>query len=129
MGIVATLLLLTPAQTPAGIREEALTYRAGKETVKAVRYAPAGKGPFPAVVVLHGDFGLTAWVKQQARRLAEKGYLALAVDRYDGELPKTIEDAHILDRGLEDERVIAAIKAAVDHLADNKDVRKAAIGV
>jgi carboxymethylenebutenolidase len=79
--------------------------------------------------MLHGDFGLTAWVKQQAHRVAEQGHVVLAVDRYNGELPKTIEDAHILDRGLEDERVLADIKAAVDHLARHKDVRKGAIGV
>jgi len=117
------------AQTTSTPSETAIKLKAGNTAVRALQFRPASAGPFPAVVVLHGDFGLTAWVKQQARRLAEKGYLALAVDRYDGELPKTIEDAHILDRGLEDERVIAAIKAAVDHLADNKDVRKAAIGV
>jgi carboxymethylenebutenolidase len=129
MGIVATLLLLTPAQGPAGVREEALTYRAGKEAVKAVRYVPAGKGPFPAVMVIHGDRGPTGWVKQQARRLAEKGYVALAVDLYRGELPKTIEDAHILERALPEEQVLANLKAAVDLLTASGEVRKDRIGV
>src|SRR5215510_9817567 len=95
-----TLSLLLPAaagQTkpappaPAGVTIEAVSYRAGKDTVKAVRCRPAGKGPFPAVLLIHGDFGPTKWVEQQARRLAEKGYVALAVDLYRGELPRDIE--------------------------------------
>ena len=124
--LLGSVAVAQPVSRPT---ETAIKLKAGKASVRAVLLRPSGAGPFPAVVMLHGDFGLTAWVKQQARRLAEKGYLVLAVDRYAGELPKTIEDAHILDRGLEDERVIADTKAAVDYLAGHKDVRKDAIGV
>jgi carboxymethylenebutenolidase len=121
-----SLVLALLAAQPAPPTESSVKLPSGK---RAVQFRPAGAGPFPAVVVLHGDFGLTAWVKQQARRLADKGFLVLAVDRYDGDLPKTIEEAHILDRGLEDSRVLAEVKAAVDYLAGHKDARKDAIGV
>jgi carboxymethylenebutenolidase len=129
--VLLTLLLagVAVAQPASQPTESAVKLKAGKASVRAVLLRPAGAGPFPAVVMLHGDFGLTAWVKQQARRVAETGYLVLAVDRYGGELPRTIEDAHILDRGLEDERVIADTKAAIDYLAGHKDTRKDAIGV
>jgi carboxymethylenebutenolidase len=133
MRSVLALALLWPltgadaqTQRPAA---ETVAYRAGKETVKAVYCRPPGKGPFPAVVVIHGDFGPTPWVKQQARRLAEKGYVALAVDLYRGELPKTVEEAHILDRGLPEDRVLADLKGAVDHLAGLPDVNKDRVGV
>ncbi len=130
MRSVAVLFaLIAAAQTLAHPSETDIKLHAGKRTVRTVQYRPAGTGPFRAVVMLHGDFGLTKWVKRQAHRLAEKGYLVLAVDRYDGRLPKTVEDAHILDRGLEDERVLADIKSAVDHLAGHRDVPKGAIGV
>lgn len=127
--LLAIVLFALAAQPMAEPTETSINLQAGKHTARAVQVRPVGAGPFPAVVMLHGDFGLTAWVKQQARRLAEKGYVVLAVDRYNGDLPKTIEDAHILDRGLEDARVLADIKAAVDHVASSKAVRHGAIGI
>jgi carboxymethylenebutenolidase len=128
---VAVLLApsLARAQNPVAPVETAVKFRAGERTIRAVQARPPGAGPFPAVVMLHGDFGLNAWVKNQARRLADKGFLVLAVDLYDGELPKDIEEAHILERGLPEDRVRADVKAAVDYLATLADVRKGAVGV
>jgi carboxymethylenebutenolidase len=125
MRSLCLVLALLVAQ-PAPPTEGPVKLSSGKH---AVQFRPTGAGPFPAIVVLHGDFGLTPWVKQQGRRLADKGFLVLAVDRYDSDLPKTIEEAHILDRGLEDSRVLAEVKAAIDYLAGQQDVRKDAIGV
>src|SRR5258708_8257886 len=104
--------------------EETVAYPAGKEKVRGLLCRPAGKGPFPAVIMVHGDFGLTKWVKDQARRLAGRGYLALAVDLYRGaKLPDSVMDAHILDRALPEERVQGDLKAAVDYLRGRPDVR------
>jgi carboxymethylenebutenolidase len=41
---------------------------------------PAGKGPFPAVVVIHENRGLNPYIEDVARRLAVEGFLALAPD-------------------------------------------------
>ncbi len=30
-----------------------VSYKSGDETVQAVLYTPAGKGPFPAIIVIH----------------------------------------------------------------------------
>src|SRR5438876_10623462 len=95
--VVVGLLLTQPVSIPT---ETAIKIKSGKELVRARQVQPAGKGPFLAVIIVHGDFGLTSWTRKQAVRLAEKGYFVLAVDLYDGELPKTVEDAHILERGL-----------------------------
>jgi carboxymethylenebutenolidase len=131
-GLLLTVLLSGDAgqavKLPA-VAVEKLELSSGKDKVTAYRYRPAGEGPFPALVVLHGDFGLAPWVKQQARRLAEKGYVALAVDLYRGELPKDIEEAHILERALPEERVLRDLKAAVDHLASRPDVSKDRLGI
>jgi carboxymethylenebutenolidase len=105
------------------------TLRSGKDTVKAHCFRPEGKGPFPALVVLHGDFGLTGWVKEQARRLASKGYVTLAIDLYRGELPKDVEEAHIIERALPQERVLRDLKAGVDYLCGQPEVRKDRLGV
>jgi carboxymethylenebutenolidase len=45
---------------------------------------PGGDGPFPAVVVIHEIYGLNANIKDIARRFAEQGYVALAVDLFAG---------------------------------------------
>jgi len=127
LGFPLAFLLLT--QSCPQIASETVSLRSGKDTVKSFLYRPEGKGPFPAILILHGDFGPTEWVKNQAKRLAGKGYLTLTIDLYRGELPKDIEEAHILERALPEERVSRDLKAAIDCLATNPLVRKDRIGV
>ena len=43
---------------------------------------PDGEGPFPALVVIHEAFGLNDDIKDIARRFANEGYIALAVDLF-----------------------------------------------
>src|SRR5689334_12985802 len=43
---------------------------------------PAGDWPFPAVVIIHEIFGLNDHIKDIARRFADQGYVALAVDLF-----------------------------------------------
>src|SRR4051812_14818733 len=113
----ALLLLALVLAQPAEVRKDTIAYQVGKDKAKATCFVPAGKGPFPALLVLHGDFGATPWTTERAKRLAEKGYVTLVVDLYRGQLPKDVEEAHILDRGLEDAKVMKELKTALDLLA------------
>jgi carboxymethylenebutenolidase len=108
---------------------ETVTYGTGSEAVRGFLYRPIGEGPFPALVVVHGDFGLTDWVKETARRLATEGYLTLVVDLYYGQVVTDLLDAHIMDRGLSEDRVRADLRAAVDYLAERSDAGKKAVGI
>jgi carboxymethylenebutenolidase len=45
---------------------------------------PDGPGPHPGVVVIHEAYGLNDNIKDIARRFAEAGYVALAVDLFSG---------------------------------------------
>jgi carboxymethylenebutenolidase len=45
---------------------------------------PEGAGKFPALVVIHEAFGLNDDIRGIARRFAEQGYAALAVDLFAG---------------------------------------------
>ena len=52
------------------------------QEIGATLVRPAGAGPFPAVVQLHGCGGLEAQSYRWARWLAEHGYVALVVDSF-----------------------------------------------
>lgn len=52
------------------------------QEISATLVRPAGEGPFPAVVQLHGCGGLEAQSYRWARWLADHGYIALVVDSF-----------------------------------------------
>jgi carboxymethylenebutenolidase len=52
----------------------------GNETMRGYLVAPAGNGPFPAVLVMHENRGLNPYVEDVTRRAATAGFLALAPD-------------------------------------------------
>jgi carboxymethylenebutenolidase len=80
-------------------------------------------------VLIHDANGLTDGIKDEAYRLASRGYIVLAVDLYRGQIAKTVMDAHIMERGVPEDRVQDDLKAAVDYLALRKDVKSSALGV
>jgi carboxymethylenebutenolidase len=132
----SSLLLLAgcaapPATTPEPEppAAETVAYPSRQDTVQGFLVRPAGKGPFSAIVVVHDDHGLTDWIRDQARRLADHGYAALAVDLYRGQVAGNLDDAHILSRGLPDDQVLADLTAAVTYLAAHPDVRADALGI
>jgi carboxymethylenebutenolidase len=86
-------------------------------------------GKHPAVIVIQEYWGLNDWVKEQTRRFADQGYVALAVDLYRGKIAKTPDEAHELMRGLPEDRAMADLKGAFEYLASRKDVDPKRIGV
>ena len=48
--------------------------------VDAYLYKPSGKGPYPAVIVLHHSRGLTDDIKEFSDDLSDEGYVTLAID-------------------------------------------------
>jgi carboxymethylenebutenolidase len=104
-----------------------VSYKSGDETVQAVLYTPAGKGPFPAIIVIHEYWGLNDWVKEQAAKLAELGYEALAIDLYRGRVATTPDVAHELMRGVPEDRAKRDLHAAFEYLASQSNVKKSRI--
>jgi carboxymethylenebutenolidase len=105
-----------------------VSYKSGDETVNAVLYTPQGKGPFPALIVIHEWWGLNDWVKEQASKLADQGYAALAIDLYRGKVATTPDEAHEIMRGVPEDRAARDLKAAFDYLASQQNVDKSKIG-
>lgn len=120
-------ITLTLAISSLGATPKDVTFKSGADTVKAVAYTPEGKGPFPAVIVIHEWWGLNDWVKEQAAKLSDQGYLALAVDFYRGKVATTRDQAHELSRAPSD-RVKGDLRAAFAYLQSRPDVKKDRIG-
>jgi carboxymethylenebutenolidase len=129
MGRISALATLTLLCAPlAGAAEQAVSWKSGSEDATGVLVTPEGKGPFPAVVVVQEWWGLTDWVKQQARALAKEGYVALAVDLYRGKSTDKQEEAHQLMMGLPQDRAIRDLQTGYGYLQSRADVKKDRIG-
>jgi carboxymethylenebutenolidase len=105
-----------------------VSYKSGDETVNAVLYTPPGKGPFPALVVIHEWWGLNGWVKEQASKLADQGYVALAIDLYRGKVATTPDEAHEIMRGVPEDRANRDLLAASNYLRARKNVDPRRVG-
>jgi carboxymethylenebutenolidase len=107
---------------------KSVTYQSGDDTVQALLYTPSGKGPFPALIVIHEYWGLNDWVKDQASKLADQGYEALAIDLYRGKVATTPDMAHELMRGVPEDRAKRDLHAAFEFLQSQPNVNKNRIG-
>jgi carboxymethylenebutenolidase len=107
---------------------KSVSYKSGDETVQGLLYAAEGKGPLPALVVIHEWWGLNDWVKEQASKLADQGYVTLAVDLYRGKVATTPDEAHEIMRGVPEDRAARDLHAAVEFLRSQPNVRKDRIG-
>jgi len=105
-----------------------VSYKSGDETVQATLYTPAGKGPFPGIIVIHEWWGLNDWVKEQAAKLADEGYEALAIDLYRGKVATTPDMAHELMRGVPEDRAKRDLHAAFEFLQSQPNIKKDRIG-
>lgn len=105
-----------------------VSYKSGDETVQGVLYSPEGKGPFPGIVVIHEWWGLNDWVKEQAAKLSDQGYVTLAVDLYRGKVATTPDEAHEIMRGVPEDRAKRDLHAAVEFLKSQPNVKKDRIG-
>src|SRR6059036_1993658 len=125
MVLLLTILFAVSAFAANG---KSVSYKSGDETVQAMLHTPAGKGPFPGIVVIHEWWGLNDWVKEQASKLADQGYVALGIDLYRGKLATTPDLAHELMRGVAEDRAARDLHAAVEFLKSQKNVNKDRIG-
>ncbi|MGB2606317.1 MAG: dienelactone hydrolase family protein [Candidatus Sulfotelmatobacter sp.] len=107
---------------------KSVSYKSGDETVQGVLYTPAGRGRFPAIIVIHEWWGLNDWVKDQASKLADQGYEALAIDLYRGKVATTSDMAHELMRGVPEDRAKRDLHAAFEFLQSQPNVEKDRIG-
>ena len=128
MKTFAIVLLLCCAVSAFAAEGKSVSYQSGDETVSGMLYTPMGKGPFPAIIVIHEWWGLNEWVKEQAAKLSDHGYVALAVDLYRGKVATTPEEAHEIMRGVPEDRAKRDLQAAFTFLQKQKNVKPDKIG-
>jgi carboxymethylenebutenolidase len=124
---LAVLILLFTVSTFAATPKD-VTYKSGDDTVKGILYSPKGKGPFPGIIVIHEWWGLNDWIKEEASKLSDQGYVTLAIDLYRGKVATTPEEAHEIMRGVPEDRASRDLKAAYAYLASQSNVKKDRIG-
>ena len=61
-----------------------VSFQSGNRQLEGYLARPEGDGPFPGIVVIHEAYGLNENMKDIARRFADQGYVALAVDLFAG---------------------------------------------
>lgn len=104
---------------------ENVSYKSGEETVTGFQVRPDSPSRHTDVIVIHEWWSLNDWVREQARKLAQQGYLALAVDLYSGKSTADRDEAHELMRGLPQDGAVRDLEASFDYLASLRDVNKA----
>ena len=79
---------------------------------------PAGKGPFPAVLVIHENRGLNPYIEDVARRAAVEGFLSLAPDGLypEGGYPGNDDDGRDLQASLNQQKLLADMLSSAKFL-------------
>jgi carboxymethylenebutenolidase len=116
------LLTAILAARAADPKTEMVKFPSGKDTIEGFLAVPEKPGRYPGVIVIHEWWGLNDWVKEQTQKIAEQGYVVLAVDLYRGKTATDPNEAHELMRGLPQDRAVRDMQAAFDYLAARKDV-------
>jgi carboxymethylenebutenolidase len=89
---------------------------------------PQGAVKSPAVIIIHEFWGLVEHMKDIARRFAEEGYAALAVDLFDGKSASKPEEAMKIRQEFSEEKILGDLKGAIDYLKTSDFVIPNGIG-
>lgn len=104
-----------------------IEYSIDNKTMKGFLAIPEGEGPFPGVLVVHEWWGQTEFPRAQARRLAQNGYAAFAVDMYgEGQTFDHPKDAKVFAQKVmgDMDSAEASFKAALITLKQQPSVDK-----
>jgi len=91
-------------------------------TMRGYLAVPAGKGPFPSVVVIHENRGLNPYIEDVARRAAVEGFLAFAPDGLwpVGGYPGNDDDGRQLQASLDQAKLRADLLNGAKYVKTHK---------
>jgi carboxymethylenebutenolidase len=112
------------------VHTETIKYASGTDSIAAYIAYPSDTGPAPGVIVIHGEDGLSDFERDATKRLAQKGYVALAPDLLSrrGGAQAGAADRKLVTT-LNRDTITRDLDAAVRYLQSRKDVSGAKIGV
>lgn len=118
---------------PTSLIKEAVSYYPDKPEVTGYLAMPAGESNLPAIILIHEWWGMNEDMRRKAREFAAEGYVALAVDLYDGKYASVPEEAGVLAAGVRDnvDEAFNNLTAAVEYLKGLNEVddeRLASVG-
>lgn len=126
-----TKSLKDSSSATVAIKEDAVTYTLDGKTYKGyVTYDSNKQEKRPAVLIVHEWWGLTDYPRMRAKKLAELGYVAMAVDMYgDGKTAEDPTSAQALAMPFYTDPQLAKIRleAAMNKLKECKQVDTANI--
>ena len=129
------LLLAPAASRAADVQTKEVTYRQGDtELTGFFAWDAQAKGKQPGVIVVHEWWGHNEHARNQAKRLAQAGYVGFALDMYGkGKVATHPKDAQaFMEAATKDPAVVKArFQAALDELVKDPHVdasKTAAIG-
>src|SRR5437879_6875729 len=134
-GLATAVVLLSLSPNSATVKTREVEDRQGEAALQGfVAWDDAARGRRPGVLVVHEWWGLNEHARDQARRLAEAGYVGFALDMYGkGKVTTHPQDAQaFVSEVTKDPAVLAArFNAALEQLKRDPHVdttRIAAIG-
>lgn len=109
---------------------QTVSFKGERQRLRGYLARPEGDGPFPGVVIIHEVFGLNENIQGIARRFADVGYAALAVDLFTGRSRAVCMARFVggMLRGSPDRFGIGDLKAALGVLAEQPSIDGGRIG-
>jgi carboxymethylenebutenolidase len=89
---------------------------------------PKDAGNYPGVIVIHEIWGLVDHIKDVSKRLASEGYVALAVDLFEGETASDLEAARSFREKFTEEKILKDLRGGFDYLRTLPFVKANRIG-
>lgn len=111
------------AASPGGA---AVKFPSGTREISGTLFEPRGRGPFPALVEIHGVYGQDPWDLEVSEKLAGEGYVTLAVDLYGREARDYYDGLRLRDQVRP--RVADDLRAAVAYLRTRQEVSTDRVG-
>jgi carboxymethylenebutenolidase len=116
-GLSLAALLADPvrvAHAAAGL--ETITAKTASGRVVSAALAVPAQTPAGGVMVVHEWWGLNVQIKAVASEVAATGFVALAIDLFDGKVARDPDAAQALLGGVKDAEATETVTTWIDHL-------------
>lgn len=124
LGIIVTLFSPDSfAVSKDVITTERVGYDNGKKTTGFLA-KPVKGTRLPAIIVIHEWWGLNNYIEERTKDFAREGYVALAIDMYEGKLAQNTDEARALSTASRNdiEGGLKNISSAINYIKSLKEV-------